>query len=589
MKNKPLAGKNSRTKIFTVITVSALILLIALNLFITSFGIFGNAYIDLTPEGLYSLRSEMIRVCNNIFNTEDGQVRDPDAEMKIIFCDDPDNLISNTLIRPIYYMAVALANKFDGCEVETVNVTMNPAAVARYKTTSLTQIEPDDIIVSYGSRGGDIARYSITSADKFWHVGSDNKVYAFDGEYKLASIMLSLTLVNRPVAYFVTDHKTSYYNVSNPQDPANAELGDFVDLLSERGLEVKNLNIGELIKNAAPSTEPSIPEDCVLLIINDPKEDFDIGENAPDLDKYSYISETELLDRYMTEERGSIMVTRDYRREDLDNFDDFLSEWGIKCRNVKVKDDENYVKQEDADDTTTVIADYDLTEGSYADNIYGDFASISTSPRVIVSDTGTIVSGYGDSVGDSEAGSTKTARIFAPLLYTSSAAVSYGKYNGEYNPAVVDTLGKQIIAAVSGRQTTDSMSGERTYSYIFCAASRDFLKNDLIGNASYANYDVVSSLVQNIARLETHAPTSLGGLSLNNSDDTFGGKMLVDAAIRETDEFVKGVNDEGDIVVVETKHGLTSAMLVVIIVIASVIPLSVAVVGIVICLKRKYL
>ena len=48
-------------------------------------------------------------------------------------------------------------------------------------------------------------------------------------------------------------------------------------------------------------------------------------------------------------------------------------------------------------------------------------------------------------------------------------------------------------------------------------------------------------------------------------------------------------NDKGDIVVVETKHGLTSAMLVVIIVIASVIPLSVAVVGIVICLKRKYL
>ena len=230
-----------------------------------------------------------------------------------------------------------------------------------------------------------------------------------------------------------------------------------------------------------------------------------------------------------------------------------------------------------------------LTEGGYADNIYGDFASISSSPRVVISNTGTIVSAYGDSVGDSEPGTTKTSRIFAPFLYTSPGAVSFGKYNGEYSENVVDTYGKQIVAAVSGRQTTDDYSGEKTYSYIFCAASSDFFKNELIGNASYANYDVVSALVQNIARLETHAPSSLGGLSLNNSDDTFGGKMLDDASIREKDEYVKGVNANGDIVVVETKHGMTSAMLAVIIVTVSVIPLAVAVVGVVVCLKRKYL
>ena len=135
----------------------------------------------------------------------------------------------------------------------------------------------------------------------------------------------------------------------------------------------------------------------------------------------------------------------------------------------------------------------------------------------------------------------------------------------------------------------DNVSGERTYSYIFCAASRDFFRNDLIGNASYANYDVVSALVQNIARLETHAPSSLGGLSLNNSDETFGGKMLDDASIRETDEHVKGINDDGDIVVVDTKHGLNTAAIVIIIAIVSVIPLAIAVTGIIVCLKRKYL
>lgn len=590
MKNKPLAGKNTRTRIFTVITVASLILLIALNLFVTSFGIFGNAYVDLTPEGLYTLRSEMTRVCKDIFLTEDGKVRDPDKQIKIIFCDDPDNLIDNTTTRIVYYMAVALSKKFENCVVECVNVRMTPTAVARYKTTSLTEIDSDDVIVSYGTKDGEIARYSITSAEKFWHVGSDNKVYAFDGEYKLASILLSLTLVNRPVAYFVTDHKTTYYDVTNEQNPNNAELGDFVDLLTERGLEIKNLSISELIKNTAPGEEPSIPDDCVLLIINDPKEDFDIDEDAEKLNSFGYVSETEILDRYMTEERGSIMVAKDYRTGELRNFDDFLAEWGIKCTGMKVEDDTSYIKNpDDPTDYTTVIADYNLTEDSYADVIYGEFAAISSSPRVIVSDTGTIVSAYGDSVGDGEAGTTRTSRVFAPFLYTSEGAVSFGKYGDEYNSSVVDTYGKQIIAAVSGRQTVDNYSNERTYSYIFCAASRDFFKNELIGNASYANYDVVSSLVQNIARLETHAPSSLGGLSLNNSDDTFGGKMLDDASIREKDEYVKGVNDNGDIVVVDTKHGLNTAMLVVIIITVSVIPLSVAICGIVICLKRKYL
>lgn len=589
MKKKPLAGKNTRTKIFTVITVASLILLIALNLFVTSFGIFGNAYIDLTPEGLYTLRDEMTRVCTDIFLTEDGKVRDPEKQIKIIFCDDPDNLIANTTTRVIYYMALALSRKFDNCVVEYENVRMTPTAVARYKTTSLTEIDSDDVIVSYGTKDGNIERYSITSAEKFWHVGSDNKVYAFDGEYKLASILLSLTLVNRPVAYFVTDHKTSYYDVTNPQNPSNAEYGDFVDLLTERGLEVKNLSLAELIRGAAPGTVPAIPDDCVLLIIDDPKEDFDTEDSGANLGNMGYVSETEILDRYMTEERGSIMVTKDYATGSLPNFDDFLAEWGIKCTGMKVKDETSYIKKQDPNDRTTIIADYDLTEGSYADVIYGDFAAISSSPKVVVSNTGTIVSAYGDSVGDSEAGSTKTSRIFAPFLYTSSGAASFGKLNGEYNESMVDAKGKQIIAAISGRQTIDSVSNERTYSYIFCAASRDFFKNELIGNASYANYDIVSALVQNIARLETHAPNTLGGLSLNNSDDTFGGKMLDDASIRNKDEYIQGVNENGDVVVVETRHGLTTAMLVIIIVIASVIPLSIAVLGLVICLKRKYL
>ena len=584
MKNKLFAGKSTRTKIFTVITAVAIVLLLALNIFITSFGIFGNAYIDLTPEGLYTLRPIMVDACREIFYTDDGSLRDPG--IKITFCDDPDNLISNRMTRIVYYMAVALSKKFDNCTVETVNVTMNPTAVAQYKTTSLTSITPTDVIVSYGSR------YSINSAASFWQIGSDNKVYSYDGEYKMASVLLSLTLVDRPVAYFVTDHGETYYDVSNPENPMNGETGAFADLLRERGFEIKNLALSALAEEAKAQSiasgkrvDPSIPEDCVLLIINNPKTDFVSDSN--EFDSFFYVSETEMLDRYMTEDRGAIMVAMDYAAQ-LPNFEDFLAEWGIECTDRLVKDSVNFVENED-DTETTIIADYELSEQTYAYNIYGDFAKITSSPRVVVGNTGAIISAYGDSVGKTESGSLKSSRIFAPFLYSSVNAETYAKdeITGQYTN--IDDRGKQIIAAVGGRQTINSTTGEYTYSYIFCAASPDFLTTEYIGNASYANYDVISALVQNIARLETHADSALGGLSMNNDDDSFGGKMLVDTSIREKDEYVKGWDENGNQVILSTTKGLTKSALTVYVIIVAVIPLAIGVTGVIICLRRKYL
>ena len=589
MKNNPFAGKSTRTKIFTIITVLAIVLVMALNLFITSFGIFGNAYIDLTPEGLYTLRDRMVEACEAVFYSDDGKLRDPG--ITITFCDDPDNLISNTITRTIYYMAIALSKKFDNCKVETVNVRMNPTAVAQYKTTSLTEIDSDDVIVSYGQR------YTITSAEKFWHLSSENVVYAFDGEYKLASIMLSLTLVNKPVAYFVTDHETStYFDKDDPTKVSTPELGAFVDLLREKGLEVKNLSLAELVEQAEKESEesgkivePAVPEDCVLLIINNPKEDFDLDDS--NFGTFAHVSETEILDRYMASSRGSIMVTMDYRGDkngnNMENFEDFLGEWGIKLTDTRVEDELNHIQIESGE-YTTVIADYELTEGTYADSIYGDFAAISTSPRVVISDSGTIVSSHGSIVDANEAGSSDTSRIFAPLLYTSKSARTKGE--GPEGPyTATDSEGKQILAAVGGRQTIDGYTGEYTYSYVFCAASRDFLTDSLIGNASYANYDVVSALVHNIARLETHADSALGGLSMNNDDDTFGGKMLHNAGIREVEEFDKEYDKDGNLIKNKVKHAITDASFIIIMAVAIVIPVAIAIVGVVVCLKRKYL
>ncbi len=581
MKNNWFTGKSTRTKIYTVISVALVILLIGATLLISIPGIYGNFYIDMTPEGLYTVRPLMMEVCEDILCKEDGSLRE--EEITVIFCDDRDHIIQNTYTRVLYYMAIEISRKFDNFKVDAINVRMNPTAVADYKTTSLSSITPNDVIVSYGV-GDRVLRYKITSADSFWHVGN-KKVYAFDGEHKLASILLSLTMIDRPVAYFVTGHGEDVYDFANPDNPENRKTGAFIDLLRERGFEIKTLDLQEIIDNA--TGEPRIYDDCALLIINNPKEDFKTDPGQ--YNNLSYVSETELVDRYLTENRGSVLVAKDYKIE-LPTLEDFCREWGIGFVNNLVKDPESYIEN-DSEAGTTIITEYNGKHDSYGYGIYSEYVDLGTSPRVVISDSGHIVSGFGEPIARYEQGSAQITRIFDSFLFSTAASNDYGK--NELTGTYVDRAGddgQRTLAAICGRESMDINTGERTHSYLFAAASADFFSTDLIGNASYANYDIVSAMIHNVARLETHADSALGGMSANNSNDAFLGKFLVDTAISEDDNVIREWSDEeGRHVAVKTVYGLTSAEKIAYTVIIALIPFAIAVTGVVVFIKRKYL
>lgn len=579
MKNKLFSGKTTRTKIFTVITLLCVVLLLALNLFAYNFSVFGTAYIDMTPEGLYTLRPEMVEACRDILMNEDGTLKD--QGIKITFCDDPDNLISDTITRAVYYMAVALSQKYSNFEVDTVNIKYNPTAVSMYKTTSLTEITSKDVIISYGSR------YRIASADTFWRIQEDSTVYSYDGEYKLASIMMSLTMINKPSAYFITDHGTSYYDPEKPESEASAENGYFVDLLYEKGFEIKTLSLAQIIDEASEKEQaPRIPDDCLLLILNDPKEDFESDKSQ--YGSFSYVSELELLDRFMTEGTGSLMVAKDYRRE-LPELEDFLSEWGIEYSNTLVKDENNCITVEGVEEGTQIVGVYETDESSYAYGIYGEYANLTTAPKMIVSDSGHIRCSYDDATATSETGTYNTTRVFVPFLYSSADAMDYGKNSdtGKYVDQASQENEARTLAALCTRKQLDSDTGYSTYSYLFAAASAHFFSSELLGNASYANYDIMSALIQDITRLDTYADSSLGGESLNNLQN-FAGKILVEVKIGEESRSVYRYREDGKSELVRTVYGLKTNMKIVYTVIIAVIPLICTVLGIIVCVKRKY-
>lgn len=564
-----LKKRSARSRIFAGITISVILIALAVNLIFTHIAGKNSVIVDLTPEGLYTLSDKMIEECSFIddLKNEDGTAR----KMKITFCADPDALMNSTVMRVIYMMSLQLQCELDNIVVETVNVRMDPTAVAEYKTTALSSIKPSDIIISCADR------YRIVSAESFWATDSSNNnaLWAYNGEYKMASIFLSLTTRNQPKAYFVENHGESC--------DFEGDAYQLAALLGERGLSVHKLDL---------SAASGVPDDCAVLIINNPRVDFDF--DSDELGSLEYVSETEKIDRYLSKNDGSLMVSLDYSLgdsngdgvDDLYNLREFLKEWGFSFSDTKVKDKDNSLA--DINGTgTNIIGVYNTDENSYGNAVYGQYSSSASSPKVIVSNTGYISCSFGNGLTNSmaEQGSVYVTREYDEFLTTSDGAVAYAwnEAHGDYSD-IATVPGKKAIAAVTARMTLHSTDSTYKYSYVFAANSPDFFSNEVLGNASYANFDIMSAVVDNFIRTDSHASNELGGSSFNSP--TIGGKQLVSTAMSEVDTEIWSADAKH---IIGINKGLTGGAVTAISIFVYAVPAAIAVLGIIVCLKRKFL
>ena len=578
MKNSIFKGKSARTRIFAVISVFAVLLIFGLNLLLTAVGLKNTVYLDLTPEGLYSLTDRMIEECSFIDELPE------EKEIKITFCTDPDNLVGSTVMRATYFMALNLQKEFDNVKVETVNAALNPTALARYKTTSLSTISASDVIISFGDR------YRIASANSFWGLDSNGALWSYNGEYRLASILMSLTSRTQPVAYFITGHGESYYDVDNPECEMSIKNAYFADLLSERGLYIKTLDL-----SAQGVTK--VPDDAALLIINNPTRDFTYDESQ--LGALSYVSELEMIDNYLVKGNGSLMVSLSYDLRDYEGYDDalaagtvdtfnplkslkiFLAEWGFTFSDTQVKDKGNSYDSEGED----IIGVYSTDNDSYGNAIYGKYASSASAPKMVVTNTGYIECSFGLGTSMQEQGSSETKRQYDSFISTSASAIGYA-YNeskDDYSYTATDP-GAKALAAVVARQRLDPVETVYTYSYVFCANSKDFFSNDLLGNPAYANYDVISAVVENMVRTDVYASSDLGGSSMNSKN--FGGKQLASTTIYDYENYVYSPDATE---VVKINKGITPLSKTVFSIFIYAVPVAIAIFGIAVGIKRRFL
>lgn len=534
MNNNKKGIRSLRTKLLDLLTVVLVVAVLALNLLLPGVGLRKSLYVDLTPEGLYSLTDAMIRECSFVDDLED--------EVTITFCADPDQLIASDITRLTYFMALQLEKRFDNIKVEEVNVIYEPTKVSKYKPTSLSVIDPGDVIISYGGR------YRIQKPVSFW-AGSEEALSSYNGEYKMASYILSVTAVERPVAYFTVGHGETYYDSSNPSREENHKAQALYDLLTGRGLEVKTIDLAEA---------GAVPEDCVLLVINNPREDFDLDSDK--LNDLSYRSELEMIDRYLVTRQGSVMVARDHALLDDGSLrhpalDAFLADWGFRFSDAAVVDEENHVEATDGS-YDTIFGEYSTDDDSFGALVYSKFASLPSAAGVIFDDAGYITSAFQEGDALVEAG-TSSERMFMEFMSSFDSAVAE------------DTLesGKMILAAMTGRYQLDSYTNTATRSNIFCVNSASFFSNEVLGNYSYANSEIMALLIEEMIFNDRYASSELGGTSMNF--DSYGGKFLADTTLKITE------GDKGEV-------GFISTVL-------FALPIAALVAGAVVYIKRRYL
>ncbi len=557
-------GKSKRTVIFTLITLFSIVFLLAGNLLLTYFSPIKSIYFDMTSEDLYTLSDAMKEETSFV----DGLPSGPeDDKIKIIFCAKPDVLTASTVTRITYFMALKLQQRYSNISVVCEDVNLNPTAFAQFKSNSLTEIKADDIIVSYGDR------YRISTASRFW-MFDEGEYFSYNGEYHMVAMLKSVTAVEKPKAYFLTGHRETVYNPANPESEASLSMKSFADLLYERGLDIALLDLSD------PLT-PEVPADCVLLIINNPLDDF--ATNPDNYDNFDYFSDLDKLDKYLINKQGAVMVAKDYRIN-LPVFEEFLSEWGIEFGSSLLKD-EGASLDDELDSHTQIIAEYNDNEDNYSYEIYGEFASMSSAPRMIFKDAGYVRCTYKESYATSEQGTMNTSRSYADFLYTSKTAKPYAKNSitGEYQD-LAGYAGKYDLAALVVRNNLHDTDNVNKMSYLFCTNTKEFFQNNLIGNSYYANYDVVSSLIENISRLDVYGSSQLGGESLNSP--TYGGKQIHASELSE--EIVKVYSPDAK-EVIETNQAITGGIKAFITVVVFAIPIGVAVLGIVVRIRRKFL
>ncbi len=456
-------------------------------------------HVDLTREGIYSLSDNCKQLLDDTFEAvtarrESEGITEP-LKVKIKFCDMEDNIMEVQAQRYVLMTAKELADRYpEYVEVEYINIWENPTAVEKYKSSVLTTINSSDVIIESGT---EFRAYKVESF-YLTNTGASTP-WAYYGEKRFGSAILSVTQAESPVAGVLTGHGETF---------TDAEL---VYLLELAGYEV------QLIDDLANA---SLPENCRLLVSYNPTSDFLAADGVSD------ISEISVLDDFLEGENHSLMVFMSPSSPVLPNLEDYLELWGIEYGRHTGADGRSYpctVKDSDnalTSDGLTFIGQYE-TRGVGAD-ITSDLRSAKNPRRVVFKnalpllipenyDTAAVIdedSGESFTYGYKSLGSGYNREVYNIFRASDSAVLmADGRQVATADPNApfgLMSISRQFRAT---QEDNYGYSYADQSSYVLACGSTEYAAEALIRSATYGNSEVLLRSLLEMGK--ESVPTSL--------------------------------------------------------------------------------
>ncbi|MBE6702715.1 MAG: hypothetical protein E7585_04810 [Ruminococcaceae bacterium] len=280
------------------LTVAIIAAVILINAIFTALFERFTWYIDMTAEQIYTLSDEAKELLDKVKT---------DREVTIIFCSPKKDLEAEPSLRYPLYTVAEMTERYDNIKVRYVDILTNPSAVSQYKESSGQSLNSYSIIVTSTFEATNPTTNQVEQKTQsrvyalnalYTYDSTGTSIIGYNGEQRLVSGILAVTQVDVPVACVTIDHGEEISQA-------------FLELLYETGYEIKPISL---------STDP-VPENCRLLLIFDPQEDF----HTPDGD-----NELAKLDALLKKRECAVMFFFDHETPELSQLEAFLQDWGVQ-------------------------------------------------------------------------------------------------------------------------------------------------------------------------------------------------------------------------------------------------------------------
>ncbi len=337
--------------------------------------------VDLSETGIFSISDTTKNLLNSLDKdvtieviAETGNV-DSRIEKFMAIYNDLSSKVTVSYVDPVLHPEILTKYGLGSSSSYSTSTSSNYVVVSCAETDKTQSIPFSDIIVSQ------MNYYSYSSTET-----------EFDAEGQLASAISSVTAENDKKIYLLRGHGES------------AISSDLGDLLTKNSMTTANLNLVETA---------SIPDDCDLLVINNPTSDLGTDEYT-EIHNYLY-------------QGGNVLLLRGVTDTDLTNFDALMEDYGMTMVNSYIGDRDRY---------------YQRAQSAFY------FLPIITSDSTNVASTSNIL--VGAVAGMTESENTPSDVTLTTLLTTSSNAFREGN----------STEATQFILAAAAQKTVPEEESE---------------------------------------------------------------------------------------------------------------------------------